>query len=625
MKGNRFIAVYVTLLSLIILPDVLAQDMRQERMDDPRGRSIEMKGDRKFVQQSFDRAMKIYETAFKYSLTSDYAASLHLKVGRLYFTLSDYAASIPHYDAAINASEQLFSSMDVCNFLDALRFSGQKMKAVSLARKYAYKDAYKADQRYRNILHALDYSDGFMPIGTPEFIVRPVENINTSYSEFWVGKKGREYFYASSKSRFHDPNKKFYHRTGYHPIHKGEDKSDREDFLDMVPSGLQNGPVTFSDDMTRMVVTQVMYGRQGIAVNAQGLNAFQTRLYHSDYNKKRKGWSSFKEAFPQKEGYSYSHPFFIDNDRSLLFASDMPGGYGGYDIYVVHWDDANNAWGRPVNLGPQVNTEGDEISPALFGETLLFASNGHVGFGGYDIYSINYEEGQVKTGSLYHFAYPVNTVMNDFGLLYINKDSGYLVSDRNQADDDDVFYFERNNSPLQVNSLLSGISEAKAISSGFISFAAEGNETTKPRNEKVVLPNYLTKGMLTLFFDFDQYILTETSKYELDKWYKTTDFSRIDTLIIEGYADEMGTEDYNYKLSTKRAKETVAWLTNRELYKVFLMKGKGRVLPDKPWSYIPPFYQEKNIPYSSKIDPIADRIWYNREYRRVEIKAIIKL
>lgn len=249
--------------------------------------------------------------------------------------------------------------------------------------------------------------------------------------------------------------------------------------------------------------------------------------------------------------------------------------------------------GRPVNLGPQVNTEGDEISPALFGETLLFASNGHVGFGGYDIYSINYEEGQVKAGSLYHFAYPVNTVMNDFGLLYINKDSGYLVSDRNQADDDDIFYFERNNSPLQVNSLLSGISEAKAISSGFINFVAEGNETTKPRNEKVILPNYLTKGMLTLFFDFDQYILTETSKYELDKWYKTTDFSRIDTLIIEGYADEMGTEDYNYKLSTKRAKETVAWLTNRELYKVFLMKGKGRVLPDKPWSYIPPFIRKR--------------------------------
>ncbi len=626
MTYKILITVHLFLLSSVFLPDaVSAKDARREGMDDPKGKSIEMRGDRKFVQQNFDKAMKIYETAFKHSLSPDYAASLHLKIGRLYFTLSDYEASIPHYDAAMNSSEQLFNSVDVCNFLDALRFSGQKMKAVSLARKYAYRDAYKSDQRYRNILHALDYSDGFMPIGSPEFIVRSVENVNTSNSEFWVGRKGNEYFYASSNSRFHDPNKKFYHRSSYHLIYGNGDKPDKDNFLNMVPAGLQNGPVTFSDDMTDMIVTQVMYGRQGIDVGKNGLNAFQTKLYHSDYNKKRSGWSAFREAFPQKEGYSYSHPFFIDNGRSLLFASDMPGGFGGYDIYVVHWDDATRAWGKPINLGAQVNTEGDEISPALVGETLLFSSNGHAGFGGYDIYSINYEEGQAVAGSLYHFAYPVNTVMNDFGLLFINRDSGYMVSDRNLSNQDDLFYFERNNLSVNANNLLSGISEARAISSGFIDFVSKGDETAQPRNEKIAYPNYLIKDVLTLYFDFDHYTLTEDSKSELARWYGVTDFSRMDTLIVEGYADEMGTEEYNYKLSGKRARETASWLISHGLDKVFLIEGKGRILPEKSSTGIPAFYRDKNIPYTEGKSPVFDRIWRNREYRRVEIKAIMKL
>ncbi len=342
---------FLVLLGLASL-SIMGEDRKNETEGDRRAKGVEAKADRKFVRQDFDEAMTIYESAFKHSLSAEYSAVLHLKVGRLYLTLLDYVSAVPHYETAMAISSELLTPVDVCNYLDALRFSGQKMKAIGLARRYAYRDAYHSDQRYQNILHALNYEGGFLPIGTPEFNVRGLDNVNSPNSEFWIGVKAGEYFYASSKSRFHDPNKKFYHRSNYFSLAEDSEFSIKNEgntkkrLLDMIPYSLQNGPLSFANNMTRMVVTQVYYGKgEGIGMSAQGgLNTFQTRLYYSDYDQKRKGWSSFKEAFPQEEGSSYSHPFLFNNDRSLLFASDMPGGFGGYDIYVTHWNDQKGAW-----------------------------------------------------------------------------------------------------------------------------------------------------------------------------------------------------------------------------------------------------------------------------------------
>ena len=81
-------------------------------------------------------------------------------------------------------------------------------------------------------------------------------------------------------------------------------------------------------------------------------------------------------AFPQEEMSSYAHPYLFNEGKSLLFTSDMPGGCGGFDLYVVHWDEEAQAWGTPVNLGPDVNTEGDEIFPVIYKGRLIFSSNG---------------------------------------------------------------------------------------------------------------------------------------------------------------------------------------------------------------------------------------------------------
>jgi len=622
-----------TFLFLLFFASLTAmgKDIKEETEGDRRAKGIEARADRKFIRQDFDEAMATYETAFTHSLSAEYGAVLHLKVGRLYLTLLDYVAAVPHYESAMDMSSDLFTSADVCNFLDALRFSGQKMKAIGLARRYAYRDTYHSDQRYQNILHALNYEGGFLPIGTPEFSVRGLDNANTPNSEFWIGIKAGEYFYASSKSRFHDPSKKFYHRSNYYSLSENSQYSIKNEgdpkvrLLDMIPTSLQNGPMSFSRNMTRMVVTQVYYGKgEGIGMTAQGLNTFQTRLYYSDYDQKRKGWSSFKEAFPQKDGSSYSHPFLFNNDRSLLFASDMPGGFGGYDIYVTHWNEQKNIWGDPVNLGAQVNTEGDEISPGLFDDMLIFSSNGHVGFGGYDVYGITYEDGQAVLGSLVHFDYPINTVHNDFSLLHIDENRGYIVSDRKPSNKDDIFYFERNIGTEKKSDMLFGMSESKAITNGSINLIREESKISAPMKEELPSSRFV-EHILSLYFDFNSYKLGETALLALEKWSGEADFSKIETLVVEGYADEIGGEQYNLALSEKRAEETSNWMKDKGILATLMIQGLGQTSADIDFSsLLPGTSWEFSGESLYKSLPLENRIRLNQEARRVDIKAITK-
>lgn len=631
MINNILLRVASLILLFFISLVVESKDIKNETEGDRRAKGIETRADRKFIRQDFDEAMSIYETAFKHSLSTEYGAALHLKVGRLYLTLLNYAGAIPHYESAMSISPELFSSADVCNYLDALRFSGEKMKAIGLARRYAYRDTFHSDQRYQNILHALNYEGGFLPIGTPEFTVRGLDNANTSNSEFWIGVKAGEYFYASSKSRFHDPNKKFYHRSNYFSLDEASEYSIKNEgntkkhLLDMIPSGLQNGPMSFSRNMTKMVVTQVYYGKgDGIGMTDKGLNTFQTRLYYSSYDKKRKGWSSFKEAFPQKEGSSYSHPFLFNDDRSLLFASDIPGGFGGYDIYVTHWNDQTGTWGDPINLGSQVNTEGNEISPGLFNDMLIFSSNGHIGFGGYDIYGITYENGQAVIGSLIHFDYPINTVHNDFSLLHIDENRGYIISDRILANKDDIFYFERNiGNGAKYNSLF-GMPEAKAISNGLVSLIREDNKVSVPTKE--ILPtSRFVEHALSLHFDFDSFQLQNKELHSLDMWCKAADFSKIDTLVVEGFADELGGEEYNLALSEKRAMEVGNWIKDQGISATLMVQGRGQTSADIDFSTLFSGYNRELSGYSLyKNLTLENKIQLNRDARRVDIKAITK-
>jgi len=189
----------------------------------------------------------------------------------------------------------------------------------------------------------------------------------------------------------------------------------------------QHGPVAFYDSLRRMA-----YVASG-PPSSRDRNKRTLQLFFAECEGTE--WKT-KGAFVYNSTDYSIHAVAVSEDgKTLYFASDMPGGVGGQDLYVSTFH--NGQWGKPTNLGEPVNTVGDESYPALSGTTLYFTSNGHAGLGGLDVFSARREtEGFSEAQNL---GYPINTNFDDFALsLNADGSKGYFSSNR-QQDNDDVY------------------------------------------------------------------------------------------------------------------------------------------------------------------------------------------
>lgn len=160
--------------------------------------------------------------------------------------------------------------------------------------------------------------------------------------------------------------------------------------------------------------------------------------------------------FNTKE-YSFGHPALTPDGKTMYFASDMPGGKGGVDIYRV--DRVGESWGTPVNL-QNINTEGNEMFPYYHRDGILFfASNGHPGLGGLDIFATKLTD-LIPAGSVRNVGAPLNTNKDDFALI-VDKEQkiGYLSSNREGGKGDDDIYSVEFTKPFKFGKTIKG--EAK--------------------------------------------------------------------------------------------------------------------------------------------------------------------
>lgn len=141
--------------------------------------------------------------------------------------------------------------------------------------------------------------------------------------------------------------------------------------------------------------------------------------------------------------YAVGHPAVSPDGRQLLFASDMPGGFGGTDLYLSQWQDG--AWGPARNLGAMVNSPEDELFPFMDAAgQLYFASNGHMGLGGLDIFYVP-RTSSGEWARVQNLGFPINSEADDFGLILDpSGNGGYFSSNRNaDPTDDNVYAFKR--------------------------------------------------------------------------------------------------------------------------------------------------------------------------------------
>ncbi len=160
--------------------------------------------------------------------------------------------------------------------------------------------------------------------------------------------------------------------------------------------------------------------------------------------KQRSAWGYHLPFDYNMDEYTLTHPAFSEDGQRIYFSSDMPGGFGGMDLYYVSYEDGD--WSAPKNLGAMINTKGDEVFPFIHYATgkFYFSSNGHGGMGGFDILwtSLSKQKTWVKPE---RFGAPINSRWNDYN-IFINKDDnfGFISSDRKGGKGGvDVYSFQR--------------------------------------------------------------------------------------------------------------------------------------------------------------------------------------
>ncbi len=174
-------------------------------------------------------------------------------------------------------------------------------------------------------------------------------------------------------------------------------------------------------------------------------------FYAESVDEKGEVWGNMKGLEFNSDEYSVAHPCLNAEGDQLYFSSDMPGGFGGMDLYVSSLDGGK--WGPPTNLGPQINTEGHEVFPYFHSPTnrLHFASNGHVSLGGLDIFHIE-KKSQFDWGEVINMGHPINSISDDFGIIMNDELTfGYLSSDRaGGVGNDDIYSFTRHATTVEL-------------------------------------------------------------------------------------------------------------------------------------------------------------------------------
>lgn len=147
-------------------------------------------------------------------------------------------------------------------------------------------------------------------------------------------------------------------------------------------------------------------------------------------------------SLPIDSNYMVIFPCLSPDEETLYFVSDMPGGYGDFDIWMSQFNKRSDVWADPVNLGPEVNTSGHEIAPFIHKDgTLFFASKGHVGMGGFDIFRAT-KRPSGQYGKVKNMKYPINSSFDDFGIIFSGKDAmnGFFTSNRKGGRGGDDIY-----------------------------------------------------------------------------------------------------------------------------------------------------------------------------------------
>jgi len=397
-------------------------------------------GDMYFKQFDFKMAIKSYERAIKKD-----SSNVHVRqnIADSYRLMNDWVNAEPWY--AKLATDQTASPLNRMYYAEALR-ANQKYSEAKVAYKN-YMASVPSDASVKDRLAGIDkvadlskdrgiYSIENLPINSPKSDFGP--SFYTNGQIFFCSNRE-----PLGRMRIEDN----WTSASFLQLYEGKPDANgnitiAELMKGRTPNGkYHEGPATYNEKLQELYITRSNYKRNRAFSSSD--KTVKLKLYRLVFLPTENRWGDqLIEAVPFNDReYSVGHAALTADGQTLYFASDKPGGYGGVDLYKSIRDQSGN-WSAPTNLGPSINTSGDEMFPFVAHDgTLYFASNGHLGLGGLDVFSSSYsKEGWSAPENL---GFPINTNSDDFDYI-IDKDNknGYFVSNRAGGQgDDDIYKF----------------------------------------------------------------------------------------------------------------------------------------------------------------------------------------
>ncbi len=380
------------------------------------GQSLIEKADKQYQLHAYRMAAQSYESLLAQN-QDQWAVSLRLAdcymhLNELQKAANQYARSVR--DGRVQADDYLAYGR-------ALMMLSQYEQAEQMFNVYRQVNPTVATQFIKACQYARSNSEG-----ASDYTVQPLSKVNTSSANFGVAMWKDQLIWSSSRTDF----KRSQNNAQKSDIVSGEvnqlfiapiEGISRQAFrINFLKSDLRN---TYNESNPSFTADgkMVAFMRNNMAEDERitSNSGLEMSLYTADVDADG-NWLN-PRSFPYNNG-STGFPALSPDGNTIYFASNRNGGYGGFDIYRS--DRKGALWSEPKNLGPGVNTQGDEITPFFDGSTLYFASDWHSGFGGYDIF-------KVQGSEIVNLGTGVNSSGDDYNFIFDPSVSmGFFVSNR---------------------------------------------------------------------------------------------------------------------------------------------------------------------------------------------------
>jgi peptidoglycan-associated lipoprotein len=501
---------------------------------------------------------------------------------------------------------------------ESMKKNGKYPQAIDEFKKYkqiAPSDA-SAEQEIRSCELSVDW------LRSPEaYKVEEMKDLNSKEADFSPAY-GRDDFgliYFTS-SRDGVTGKKTHGATGQNFTDIFESRVDKKSKwstpvpVEVINSEFEDGTPSLSSDYKEMYFTRCEAGKR----EKKGCIIM--------YSKKNGDkWSTPKNIQLLPDSLVAAHPSISKDGLTLYFVSDLAGGFGKKDIWKVTRLREGDTWSKPVNLGPDINTPGDELFPYIREDgTLYFSSDGLIGMGGLDIF----KAAPQPDGSwiVTNMKPPINSFADDFGIAFEDgSEKGIFSSTRKGKGNDELYSFELPPLKFNVTGLVkdekTGLAipgsvvqliasdgsnlQAETGTGGDFKFALKADvdyiflaskrgylngkekETTKGQDKSrefmvtiLLTPTDRTIELPNILYDLDKWDLRPESMVSLDKLVETLNDNPNVTIELMSHTDPRNTEEYNLILSQKRAQSVVDYLVSKGIeIERLTAKGYGKSSP----------------------------------------------